>query len=462
MVVGLLLLGAGAAWLARVSKASATLDDTLLAVAPFDVLEPSLALWHEGLMDVFSRTLDGVGTLRTVSPAVIARRWTGRADHASAAELARATSAARVLYGAVIPAGRDSVRLTASLLDARTREAVAEFDLHGPRDRIDRLADSLTLAVLRALAPPTGLAAPAGSPVGTASPTALKAFLEGEQHYRRSEFDAAQPAFRKAVTVDSGFALAWHRLSHAIEWRDSAESFAEHDPEIAGAAFRAAAARGLSVRDSLVLTADSLFWALFVVQEPALQSSGRFDERFWSYHTRLFRTLEEAHRRYPQDPEVVLSLAEAGWQWGGATGRPFRETLGLYDRAIALDSAFTPSCTHAAFIALAAGDPPGPCATSRHTFVGVHRHRSAACCGSWRHCSPRDRGRTSVRRGCSTPCRCTRSAKPSDCRDVGRFRGSGGSRASGNGRAQPGSPGKWEFPLGTSLGARGHLLRCSR
>jgi serine/threonine-protein kinase len=249
------------------------------------------------------------------------------------------------------------VRLTASLLDARTRQSVAEFDLRGPRDRVDRLADSLTLAVLRALAPPTALAAPAGSPLGTASPAALKAFLEGEQYYRRSEFDLAQPAFRRAVTLDSGFALAWHRLGHSIEWRDSAESFAEEDPEIAAAVFRAAGAHGLSVRDSLVLTADSLFQALFVALEPVLQVAGRLDERFWSYHTRLFRTLEEARHRYPQDPEVALSLAEARWQWGGATGRSLNETLELYDRAIALDSAFTPSYPHAAFVALAAGSP---------------------------------------------------------------------------------------------------------
>jgi serine/threonine-protein kinase len=364
-----LLLAAGAAWLARGVAARPALDDTLLAVAPFDVLEPSLALWHEGLMDVFSRTLDGVGALRTVSPAVIAHRWPGRADHASAAELARSTGAARVLYGALIPAGGDSARLTASLLDARTGQAVAEFDLRGPRDRVDRLADSLTLAVLRALAPPTALAAPAGSPLGTASPTALKAFLEGEQYYRRSEFDLAQPAFRRAVALDSGFGLAWHRLSQSVVWRDSSEGFTSDDPEVAIAAFRAASVHGLSVRDSLLLTGDSLFWAMFVVQEPAPQVGFRFDERFWSFHTRLFRTLEEARRRYPQDPEVVLSLAEARWQWGGATGRPLEETLALYDRAIALDSAFTPSYPHAAFVALAAGDP-----SRALRYVHAHLH----------------------------------------------------------------------------------------
>jgi serine/threonine-protein kinase len=354
VVILVVLLIAGAAWFARQPPTHAELDDTLLAVAPFDILDPSLALWHEGLMDVLSRTLDGVGTLRTVSPAVITQRWGGRADHNSAAALGRATGAARVLYGAVIPAGADSVRLSATLHDERTKGALAEFDLRGSRDRIDRLADTLTVGVLRALAPPTGLSRLSGSPVGTGSTPALKAFLKGEQHYRRSEFDSAQAAFRKAVTLDSGFALAWHRLSRSNAWQDSTEDFRKDDPEIVTAAYRAAAARGLSVRDSLRLTADSLFWALSDAPDSAL----RFDERFWSYHTRLFSTLDEARRRYPQDPEVMLSRAEAGWQWGGAIGRPFEETLELYDRAIALDSAFTPAYPHAAFIALAMGDCP--------------------------------------------------------------------------------------------------------
>jgi hypothetical protein len=350
----LLLAGLGAAWLTRRAPAHAPLDDSLLAVAPFDVLEPSLALWHEGLMDVFSRTLEGAGSLHTVSPAVIARRWDGRASHAAAMTLARATQAGRVLYGALIPAGQDSLRLTATLLDTRRQRIQAEFDLHGPRDRVDRLADSLTLAVLHALAPGTGLAPTTGSPVGTASAPALKAFLDGEQHFRRSEFDSALGAFRKAVTLDSGFAVAWHRLSQSLMWGDSTEDYRRLNPEIMAATFRAAGARGLSARDSLVLTADSVFWALTV--PPQAFFEGWAPDRFWALHGRLFSTLELAHRRYPQDPEVVLALAEAGWQWGGVSGRPFEQTLAFYDQAIALDSAFTPSYPHAAFLALGLDD----------------------------------------------------------------------------------------------------------
>src|SRR5882672_7054983 len=70
-------------------RAPAALDPTVIAVAPFEVLDPKLELWREGLVDVLSRKLDGAGPLRTVSPTVVVRRWTGRADPAAASQLGR-------------------------------------------------------------------------------------------------------------------------------------------------------------------------------------------------------------------------------------------------------------------------------------------------------------------------------------------------------------------------------------
>ena len=60
-------------WVLRAAPAPA-LDANRVAVAPFEVLEPSLTLWHEGLVDVLSRSLDGAGPLRTVSPTLVVRR----------------------------------------------------------------------------------------------------------------------------------------------------------------------------------------------------------------------------------------------------------------------------------------------------------------------------------------------------------------------------------------------------
>src|SRR5207249_5047980 len=60
---------------------------------------------------------------------------------------------------------------------------------------------------------------------------------------------------------------------------------------------------------------------------------------------RLYRTLEEATRRYPEEPEMWYNLGEACYHFGvGAGGsdtqRQIREAM---DRAIALDSVFAPA-----------------------------------------------------------------------------------------------------------------------
>src|SRR6266566_1526594 len=165
---------------------TATLGALVLAVmrwragvGPFDVLDPKLELWHEGLVDVLSRNLDGIGPLRAVSPTVVLHRWTGRADRISAAELGRRTGAQLAVFGTLMRAGPDSVRLATALLDAGTGRILVEVDGREGGDRVDRLADSVTYSVLRALghARPAG-ALPAG-PLGSPSLPAVKAFLRG-------------------------------------------------------------------------------------------------------------------------------------------------------------------------------------------------------------------------------------------------------------------------------------------
>src|SRR6266446_2454431 len=42
-----------------------TLDPNLVAITPFEVLDPKLELWREGMVDLLSRQLDGAGALRT-------------------------------------------------------------------------------------------------------------------------------------------------------------------------------------------------------------------------------------------------------------------------------------------------------------------------------------------------------------------------------------------------------------
>jgi serine/threonine protein kinase len=97
--IGLAALAATAIVLFR-SRTDLPIDPNLLAVAPFDVLDPSLQVWREGLVDILSRNLDGAGPLRSVAQSVGLKRWRGRADRVSAEGFGHRTGAGLVVFGA--------------------------------------------------------------------------------------------------------------------------------------------------------------------------------------------------------------------------------------------------------------------------------------------------------------------------------------------------------------------------
>jgi eukaryotic-like serine/threonine-protein kinase len=324
------------------------LDPDLVAVAPFDVLDPALQLWHEGLVDVLSRDLDGAGPLRTVSPTVIVRRWRGRADPSSAQALGRRTGAGLAVYGSLVRSGIDSVRIAATLADVAQERAVGELEVRGPMAHMDRLIDSLAVGLLRELGRtrPVGVVRQTG--LGAASLPALRAFLQAEQHYRRGLWDSAEVYAAQAVALDAAFALAYKRLAQARGW----------NPDAAGGeslsnmySMRAAALNhGLAPRDSLLVLAESLFRPV---------SAGGFGAPMsHSPAARGLATLEETVGRYPDDPEAWYALGEARHHFGGwlLHTEGWRAALEAFERSIRLDSLFAPAYIHPVELSYGLGD----------------------------------------------------------------------------------------------------------
>jgi tetratricopeptide (TPR) repeat protein len=325
----------------KLRQPAVRLDGNLLAVAPFDVLDPSLQLWHEGLVDVLSRDLDGAGPIRTVPQSVGIRRWSGRADRPSAEAFGGRTGAGLVVYGSVVRRGGDSVSLGATVLDLQGRRPSQDVEVRGDTSRMGDLADSLGVGILRAL----GRGRPVGSvrqvSLGSRSLPSLKAFLQGEQFYRRGLWDSALAHYSRSIAEDTANALAYRRMATVLGWNPPTSARYED-----GESYRRRAIalnRGLSPRDSVLLVSDSLALAS---NEPDAPFAGLQNARL----------LEAAVRRYPEDPEVWYELGEAREHLLGGLKLPVPE-LEAFERAIALDPGFAPAYDHTIALSVKLGRP---------------------------------------------------------------------------------------------------------
>jgi eukaryotic-like serine/threonine-protein kinase len=316
-------------------------------VAPYDVLggrpDDELAVWREGMVDVLSRSLDGLGPLRTVSPTTVVRRWRGRADPDAAEELARSTGAGVAVFGTLIAAGADSVRMRTTVLDTREHRVLDESEWRDVRARVDRLADSAAAAVVRHLAQTRPIGAVRLREAKWHVTPALRPFLQGEQYYRRAALDSARVAYERAVALDSTFALAHHRLRSVLRWLSH-----ETDATALAHALRAGELNhGLGTRDSLLLVADSV--------RTALEGTPSYTPAWWALARRRAAAIDLAVARYPEDPEVRYEQGEVAYHYGGDLGVRDARALAAFEQAIALDSMFAPAYLHAIELSAALG-----------------------------------------------------------------------------------------------------------
>jgi class 3 adenylate cyclase/tetratricopeptide (TPR) repeat protein len=312
------------------SPADAIAEDaaTGIAVLPFTTSGPGLDVWREGVIDLVSTNIDGAAGLRAIDSRTVLARWrenvsgTAAPDLETALEIARRTGARYALLGNASALGTD-IRLSAEIYDTQTGQPLGQAQVGGAPDSVYALVDRLSIRVLQAIVgedhgdlPQVSLAR-----VTTASLPALKAFLEGEGHYRRSDFNAAIPAYRRAVDADSTFAMALYRLGDAYGWAENVESelsavyaeravrFADRLPEREAILVRATDALGRGTLDGLT-------------------------------------PLREAVRTYPDDPELWFQLGDTYVHIGYMDLIDEAEAERAFERVLELDPSFAPAYIH--------------------------------------------------------------------------------------------------------------------
>lgn len=320
-------------------------------------------LWSQTLLNVVTRSLDGVGPLTTVDAASVLRDWKGRGDAESARAEARDHDAGLAVYGEIVIAGGDSLVARAQLLDVESGKTIDSVFVAGEEDRPDKLAASLALGILDVLRKVRPVTATPNAGLGSRSPPAVKEFAKGEGFYRRTQWDSALAHYERAIAIDSTFALALRRAGQSVAW------LRHSDDSLARAYLRQAGAlnRNLGRHDSLLIAADSLSSTL---------PDDYADPRWLPQARRLFAVLNTAVRLYPSDPEVWFARGDAGYHYGYGPGVGIgdRQELSDFSRAIRLNRGFAPAYQHVVELAFSL-DLPDTARTYAEWYLALNSRR---------------------------------------------------------------------------------------
>ena len=228
-------------WRAAARPAGTTAAEERVAIFPFAVRGGSEAASYlaDGLVTLLAIGLDGGGGLRVVDPHTTLTTWARdgavAADAVRAAALADQLRARYFVLGDVVQAG-GRLRLSAALYDrAGDMSAPTRTMAEGRAEEVFSLVDELSRQLLAARASGPGERLDRLAALSTHSLPALKAYLEGEREFRARRKAPTLAAFRRAVTLDSGFVLAHYRAAVAAFWLDE-DSLARDETERALAA----------------------------------------------------------------------------------------------------------------------------------------------------------------------------------------------------------------------------------
>lgn len=316
-----------------------TLRPDVVAVLPFRVVGSDIGLWREGLVDLLATALDGTGRLRASDPRAVMNAWHktfGDEERLPepdvSVQVPKALEAGLMIQGSVVTTGPDEVRVTADLYNVKWLRKEGSVVVDGPEGDMAGLVDRLSVDLLKSIWRSEEVPEIRVSSVTTSSVPALRAYLEGEQHFRRSEFVQAREAFTRAVDLDSTFAIAAHRLSIAYGW--SAGSYAEEHLRYAALAARHLA--GLPVRDSLLILGHKL-----------VDFDGDLD---------VIPIYQRLTSSYPDDFEAWDGEGEAYWHIGPQAGYGPADVVDALSHGYAVDSTMAPSLIHLVESANAMGD----------------------------------------------------------------------------------------------------------
>ena len=284
-----------------------------IAIFPFTIRGGDNVVYlREGMVDLLSARLDGVGGLTTIDPQslILSERTqtVSTNERAQALSIAHHVAADQFILGTVVDVG-GRIEVTASSYDAqgtlRARVNASAPDEAHIFAAVDKIARDLLAAQFSGA--PERMERVAATT--TTSLAALKAFLEGERAVRSGQRNVAIDAFNRAVREDSTFALAHYRLSTAALWSSDAALIAR------------SVAMSLRYFDKLPQHERLSLEARNAVALGATDDADR-----------KYRDIVAA---YPDDADAWNQLGELVFHAGPWRGRPFTDSRGAFERVLA-------------------------------------------------------------------------------------------------------------------------------
>jgi serine/threonine protein kinase/tetratricopeptide (TPR) repeat protein len=302
---------------------------TTVAVLPFSYRgSEEYRYLGEGIIDLLSAKLDGAGAVRSIDPRAIVGLASGKRgqpfDPESGQRAADGLGAGRYVLGSIVEVG-GRLQIDAALYETQGRTVVAKAAKQGQVSQTFDLVDQLALGLLAGLGEGSSGRIDRAAAVTTSSLPALKAYLDGENAFQRGDFQSSVEAFQRAVRLDSGFALAWYRLSIALEWKGTPQELQQNAAE---QAYRNA--------DRLTRRERKLLEALRVWRD------GRSKEAKQLYLAIV--------REYPDEIEGWYQLGEVLFHRNGLYGMSFVESRDAFERVLALEPRHFASMIHLARI----------------------------------------------------------------------------------------------------------------
>jgi DNA-binding SARP family transcriptional activator/TolB-like protein len=322
----------------NVTASAAPLQQALV-VAPFRVsgADASLGFLSEGLVELLTVRLAEDSSARAVDPGAVLSAWRsarlpdkGRLPRDRALAVARQLGASRVVVGSVV-GNAARIVITASLIGAAADSLHAQASVDGPSDSLTTLVSRLASKLIAASAGETDRFTDRTTP----SPTALRAYLEGQSAYRRGDFSLAIPFYERALELDSTFALAALHLALAADQINDAE---QHDRALA----LAWANRGDLIEQDLV--------HLIAFAGPRYPAPSSEAEQLAAW--------ERAVSRSPDRAEVWNELGLRFFHQGAVLGLRDgnQRAAAAFRRALALDPSYLPSRRFLVMVTARLGD----------------------------------------------------------------------------------------------------------